>query len=59
MEQANRAVDLDPASFLPRFAQGWINIAAGKIDDAIPELQKANVIESPRSLLAGSDMPMG
>ena len=47
MEQANRAVDLDPAFFLPRFAQGWINIAAGKIGDAIPELQKANVIESP------------
>jgi TolB-like protein/Tfp pilus assembly protein PilF len=52
MEQANRAVDLDPAFFLPRFAQGWINIAAGKIGDAIPELQKANVMESP-SFVAG------
>jgi hypothetical protein len=52
MEQANRAVDLDPAFFLPRFAQGWINIAAGKIGDAIPELQKANVVESP-SFVAG------
>jgi adenylate cyclase len=51
MEQANRAVDLDPA-FLPRFAQGWINIAAGKISDAIPELQKANMMESP-SYVAG------
>ena len=47
MEQANRAVDLDPAFSLPRFAQGWINIAAGKIGDAIPELQKANLMESP------------
>jgi tetratricopeptide (TPR) repeat protein len=47
MEQANRAMDLDAAFFLPCFAQGWINIAAGEIGDAIPELQKANVIESP------------
>jgi hypothetical protein len=52
MEQANRAVDLDPAFLLPRFAQGWINIAAGKIGDAIPELQEANVRESP-SFVAG------
>jgi adenylate cyclase len=52
MEQANKAVDLDPAFFLPRFAQGWINIAAGKIGDAIPELQEANVLESP-SFVAG------
>jgi TolB-like protein len=52
MGQANRALDLDPAFFFPPFANGWIEIAAGKINAAIPELQKADSIESP-SWVAG------
>ena len=32
----------------PLFTVGWIDIEAGKINDAIPELQKADAMESPR-----------
>ena len=47
MEQANRALDLDQTSFFPHFVFGWIDIQAGKIDAAVPELQKADAIGSP------------
>ena len=47
MEQANRALDLDQTFFFPHFAYGWIDIDAGKINDAIPELRKADMMESP------------
>jgi adenylate cyclase len=47
IEQANRAKDIDPAFFLPPWATGWIDIQAGKISDAIPELRKADALESP------------
>jgi len=47
MEQANRALDLDPTFFFSRWAMGWINIEAGKVSDAIPDLQKADEIGSP------------
>jgi adenylate cyclase len=47
MDLANRALDLDPAFFFSYFAQGWVDIAAGKINAAIPELQKADALESP------------
>ena len=47
IEQANRAKDIDPAFFLPPWAIGWIDIQAGKISDAIPELRKADASESP------------
>ena len=52
MDLANRALDLDPAFFFPYLQQGWINIAAGKVDAAVPELQKAVAIGSP-SWVAG------
>ena len=52
MDLANRALDLDPAFFYPYFQQGWIDITAGKINAAVPELQKADAIGSP-SYVAG------
>ncbi len=51
-EQAKRASDLDPAYFFPQMALGWIDIEAGKIGDAIPELQKAKAMESPAFVTA-------
>ena len=51
-EQAKRASDLDPAYFFPQMAYGWIDIEAGKIRDAIPELQKAKAMESPAFVTA-------
>ena len=47
IEQTNRARDIDPAFFAPPFIIGWIDIQAGKLSDAIPELQKANAMSSP------------
>jgi tetratricopeptide (TPR) repeat protein len=52
MDLANRALDLDPTFFYSHFAQGWIDITAGKINAAVPELQKADAIGSP-SYVAG------
>ncbi len=46
-QQARKAGDLEPTFFLPHFMSGWIDIEAGKISDAIPELQKANAVDSP------------
>ncbi|MBV8808889.1 MAG: protein kinase, partial [Acidobacteriaceae bacterium] len=46
-EQAKRAADLDPEYFFPQMAYGWIDIEAGTIRDAIPELQRAKAMESP------------
>ena len=52
MELANRALDLDPAFFFSHFAVGWIDMAAGKIDAAVPQLQKAVANGAP-SWVAG------
>jgi tetratricopeptide (TPR) repeat protein len=52
MDLGNKATDLDPAFFFSHFALGWIDIAAGKINAAIPELQKADSNGSP-SWVAG------
>jgi adenylate cyclase len=46
-QQARKAADLDPTFFLPHYTIGWINIEAGKIRDAIPELQRADTMDSP------------
>src|SRR5579863_1279497 len=43
---------LDPAYFFPQMTFGWIDIEAGKIQDAIPELQRANAMESPAFVTA-------
>jgi len=52
MEQANRALELDQTFFFSHWALGWIDIEAGKNNDAISELQKADMEESP-SWVAG------
>ncbi|HVA79462.1 MAG TPA: adenylate/guanylate cyclase domain-containing protein [Candidatus Binataceae bacterium] len=52
MELANKAAELDPGFFFSQFARGWVNIAAGKADAAIPDLQTADSTESP-SWVAG------
>jgi tetratricopeptide (TPR) repeat protein len=46
-EQARRAADLDPTFFFPPWAYGWIDIQAGKVEDAIPHFQKAKAMGSP------------
>ncbi len=46
-EQARRAADLDPTFFFPPWENGWIDLQAGKVKDAIPQFQKAKAMESP------------
>ena len=46
-EQARRAEDLDPTYFFPEFSYGWIDIQAGKIEDAIPHLQRSKTMGAP------------
>ena len=47
MDLVNRALDLDRTLFYSHWGLGWINIAAGKVDAAVSELQKAVAIGSP------------
>jgi adenylate cyclase len=46
-QQARKAADLEPTFFFPLDILGWIDIEAGKISNAIPELQKATTMDSP------------
>jgi tetratricopeptide (TPR) repeat protein len=46
MEQARKSLDLDPTLSIAQFAIGWTHIAAGKVSQAIPELQRAETMES-------------
>ena len=46
MEQARRALDMDPTSDLAHFSIGSTDIQAGKVSQAIPELQKAYALAS-------------
>jgi len=46
-EMAKRAEDLDPTYFFPEFSYGWIDIQAGKIEDAIPHLQRSKTMGAP------------
>jgi TolB-like protein/Flp pilus assembly protein TadD len=46
-EQVRRAAELDPTFFFPVFAYGWIDIQAGKVEEAIPHFEKAKAMESP------------
>src|SRR5262249_41405504 len=46
MNEAAKASDLDPAAFV-KFDRGWIDLEAGKISSAIPELEEANTTGSP------------
>jgi serine/threonine-protein kinase len=42
-----RAADLDPTYFFPPFEEGWVEIQAGRLQHAIPKLQKAKAMEAP------------
>jgi TolB-like protein len=42
-----RGGELDPSFFLPAWANGWIDIQAGNVREAIPELLKAKSMDSP------------
>jgi tetratricopeptide (TPR) repeat protein len=46
-DQVRRAAELDPTFFFPPLAHGWIDIQAGKVKDAIPQLERAKAMESP------------
>ncbi len=46
-EAAGRAAELDPTFFFAPWGFGWIDIAEGKVGDAIPEFLKAKAMESP------------
>jgi TolB-like protein/Tfp pilus assembly protein PilF len=46
-QEARKAGDLDPTFFFAHYTAGWIDIEARKINDAIPELQKADAMDSP------------
>ncbi len=46
-EEARRSAELDPAFFFAPWAFGWIDIQAGKVSEAVPELQKAQAMEAP------------
>jgi adenylate cyclase len=46
MQQSSTSLYLDPTSSIAQFASGWTDIAAGKVSEAIPELQKAKAMES-------------
>jgi tetratricopeptide (TPR) repeat protein len=47
MEEARKSSNLDPTSFLPYFADGWIDLQEGKVNDAIAEIQKSKAMEAP------------
>jgi tetratricopeptide (TPR) repeat protein len=44
---ARKAANLDPTFFFPPFMEGWMEIQAGKVHDAIPQFQKARALGSP------------
>jgi len=46
-DQARRAEDLDPTYFFPEFSYGWIDIQAGKVEDAIPHFQQSKTMGAP------------
>jgi len=46
-EQCRKALELDPNSFFAQWALGWTDLAAGKFNEAIPELEKARAMDSP------------
>jgi tetratricopeptide (TPR) repeat protein len=46
-ELTRRAAELDPTFFFPPWADGWIDLQAGKVRDAIAPFRKARAMESP------------
>jgi len=46
-EQGRKALELDPGFNFAEFGIGWTDLHAGHFKEAIPELKKARVIDSP------------
>ncbi len=46
-EQARKALELDPNFYFAHWGLGWADIEAGNFIEAIPELEKARVTDSP------------
>jgi TolB-like protein/Tfp pilus assembly protein PilF len=44
---ARKGANLDPTYFFPPYMEGWTEIQAGKVRDAIPLLEKAKALGSP------------
>ena len=44
---ARRASDLDPTYFMGPFMAGWIELQAGRVGDAVAQLQKAEALGAP------------
>ncbi len=44
---ARKAANLDPTYFFPPYMEGWNEIQAGRVKDAIPFLEKAKALGSP------------
>jgi tetratricopeptide (TPR) repeat protein len=44
---AKRSGELDPSYFFPKWVNGWIDIQAGKVREAVPELLEAKSMDSP------------
>ena len=46
-ERSRRAADLDPTLFFAPYEEGWIEIQAGRLPEAVAKLRKAKAMESP------------
>jgi adenylate cyclase len=46
-EQYRKALELDPSFFFAQWGLGWTDVEAGKLKEAIAELEKAKAMESP------------
>ena len=46
-EQGRIALELDPNDWIGQWAIGWIDIEVGKFNEAVTELQKTRVMDSP------------
>jgi len=44
---ARRSAELDPTFYFPSFADAWIDIETGKLEDAVPHLEKAKAMGAP------------
>ncbi|MFV1987881.1 MAG: protein kinase [Gemmatimonadota bacterium] len=47
MDLARKAGELDPSYFFPVMSEGWIDLAAGKFEEAIPSLERAKTMDAP------------
>jgi adenylate cyclase len=46
-EQFRKALELDPNFYLAHWALGWADIEAGNLSEAIAEIEKSRVVDSP------------